>query len=58
MQWLAISTMNRQSFAELAFSFDLTPMIALQPLAFALPMGLLPAVQAARMDVVDALRAP
>ncbi len=61
MQWLTISTMNWQTFAELAFSFDLTPAIALESLAFAVAMGLLggllPAIRAARMDLIDALRA-
>jgi len=61
MQLVHISTMNWQSFSELAFSFDLTPKIVLQSLAFALVMGLaggvLPALQAARLKIVDALRA-
>ena len=35
-----ISTMNWQSFAELAFSFTLTPDIVAQSFAFALAMGL------------------
>lgn len=60
MQWLSISTMNWQSFAELAFSFRLTPAIAAQTLVFALGMGLvggfLPALRAARMNIVRALR--
>jgi putative ABC transport system permease protein len=60
MQWLTLSTMNWQTFAELAFRFDLTPAIVLQSLAFALLMGLLggllPAVRAARLDIVEALR--
>lgn len=61
MQFFSISTMNWQSFSELAFSFTLTPAIAAQTLAFALGMGIaggfLPAVRAARLDIVDALRA-
>lgn len=61
MQWLQISTMNWQSFAELAFTFTLTPGIALASLAFSLLMGVLggflPALRAARLDIVDALRA-
>jgi ABC-type antimicrobial peptide transport system permease subunit len=61
MQTLTVSTMNFQTFAELAFSFTLTPQIALSSFVFALSMGLiggfLPAVRAARMDIVDALRA-
>jgi ABC-type antimicrobial peptide transport system permease subunit len=62
MQALTISTMNFQTFAELAFSFTLTPGIAAASLAFALAMGFLggflPAAQAARLQIVDALRAP
>jgi len=61
MQLLTISTMNWQSFSELAFSFTLNPAIAIQALGFALLMGLfggfLPAVRAARLNIVDALRA-
>ena len=62
MQFLTISTMNWQSFAELAFSFTLNPSIVVKSLAFALVMGLLggflPAVRASRLNIVDALRAP
>jgi ABC-type antimicrobial peptide transport system permease subunit len=61
MQWVHISTMNWQSFSELAFSFALTPRIVLSSLAFAIVMGLaggvLPALRAARLQIVDALRA-
>jgi putative ABC transport system permease protein len=61
MQLVHISTMNWQSFGELAFSFALTPKIVLQSLVFALAMGLaggvLPALRAARLRIVDALRA-
>src|SRR5262245_3450296 len=61
MQFVHISTMNWQSFGELAFSFTLTPKIVLQSLAFAAVMGLaggvLPALRAARLRIVDALRA-
>ena len=61
MTLVRISTMNWQSFAELAFSFTLTPVIVVQSLAFALAMGLaggvLPALRAARLKIVDALRA-
>jgi len=61
MQWLSFSTMNFQTFSELAFSFALTPRIAVSALLFALAMGLfggfLPALRAARLKVVDALRA-
>jgi putative ABC transport system permease protein len=61
MQFLTISTMNWQSFAELAFSFTLNAAIVAKSLAFALIMGLiggfLPAVRASRLNIVDALRA-
>ena len=61
MQSVSISTMNFQTFAELAFSFALTPGIAAASLGFAVAMGFvggfLPAARAARMKIVDALRA-
>jgi ABC-type antimicrobial peptide transport system permease subunit len=60
MQFFSISTMNWQSFAELAFSFTLTPAIVGKSLVFSLVMGLfggfLPAARAARMNIVEALR--
>jgi putative ABC transport system permease protein len=61
MQLFTISTMNWQSFSELAFSFTLTPAIGVKTLAFALAMGViggfLPAIRASRLNIVDALRA-
>ena len=61
MQALSISTTNFQTFAEIAFSFTLTPGIVAASLLFALAMGFvggfLPAARAARMKIVDALRA-
>jgi ABC-type antimicrobial peptide transport system permease subunit len=61
MQLVQISTMNWQSFAELAFTFTLTPGIALLSFGFAIVMGVvggfLPAVRAARLSIIDALRA-
>jgi putative ABC transport system permease protein len=61
MQWVSFSTTNFQTFSELAFSFTLTMEIALAALGFALAMGLLggflPAARAARLNIVDALRA-
>ncbi|HMV53261.1 MAG TPA: ABC transporter permease [Rhodocyclaceae bacterium] len=60
MQLYTISTMNWQSFAELAFSFRLTPAIVVESLLFSLIMGLvggfLPAARAARMNITEALR--
>ena len=53
--------MNFQTFSELAFKFSLTWRIILQAMAFSLVMGLiggmLPALRASRMRIVDALRA-
>jgi len=61
LQLLTISTMNFQTFSELAFSFTLTFDIVWKGLAFSLIMGLvggmLPALRASRMNIVDALRA-
>jgi ABC-type lipoprotein release transport system permease subunit len=61
MQFASFSTTNFQTFADLSFRFTLTPGIAAQTLAFALVMGLvggfLPAMRAARMNIVDSLRA-
>jgi ABC-type lipoprotein release transport system permease subunit len=60
MQLLTISTMNWQTFSELAFTFSLTRGIAIQALGFSLTMGfvggVLPAARAARMNIVEALR--
>jgi len=61
MQMVPISTTNFQTFSEIAFSFSLTPFIVAASLAFALLMGFiggfLPAARAARLSIVDALRA-
>ena len=61
MQFIHISTLNWQSFSELAFSFTLTPRIIVTSMLFAVLMGViggfLPAVRAARLSIVDALRA-
>jgi putative ABC transport system permease protein len=61
MQALTISTTNFQTFAEIAFGFTLTPGIVAASVAFALIMGFvggfLPAARAARLRIVDALRA-
>lgn len=61
MQMVPISTSNFQTFSEIAFSFTLTPEIVASSLGFALLMGFvggfLPAARAARLKIVDALRA-
>jgi ABC-type lipoprotein release transport system permease subunit len=60
LQLISVSTTNFQTFAELAFSFVLTSKIVLQGLAFSLSMGflggILPALRAARMPLIEALR--
>lgn len=60
MQSVDISTVNFQTFAELAFRFQLTPAIGAQSIVFALSMGLIggfiPAWRASRMKIVDCLR--
>jgi len=60
LQLFSISTLNFSSFAELAFSFALSPSIVISSLLFALAMGLiggfLPSVRAARLNIVSALR--
>jgi ABC-type antimicrobial peptide transport system permease subunit len=60
MQLLTISTVNWQTFSELAFSFSMTPAVAVKCLLFSLGMGfvggVLPAARAGRMNIVEALR--
>jgi putative ABC transport system permease protein len=54
------ATMNWQSFSQVAFAFAVTPSLLAQGLIYATIMGLLgglfPAIRAARMPVVTALR--
>ena len=61
MQLITISTMNFQTFSELAFSFTLTGEIAWKAISFSLVMGFLggflPSLRASRMNIVEALRA-
>ncbi len=60
LQFLKVSTLNFGSFSELEFSFTLTPETITSALIFAVLMGLvggfLPAVRAARLNIVNALR--
>jgi len=60
MQLITISTLNFQTYSELSFSFALTPGIVIDGLFFSVIMGfaggLLPAMRAARMNIVDSLR--
>lgn len=61
LQLFTVSTLNFQTFSELAFSFTLTFGIICKAMLFALFMGfiggVLPAVRASRMNIVEALRA-
>ena len=54
------STMNFQTFSQVAFAFAVTPSLLLQGLSYALLMGLagglLPAIRAARLPISSALR--
>jgi putative ABC transport system permease protein len=54
------STMNFQTFSQVAFAFAVTPALLLQGLSYALLMGLvgglLPAIRAARLPISSALR--
>lgn len=60
LQFFDISTTNFQTFSELAFSFSLTPNIVITAMLFSLFMGfaggILPALRASRMNLVEALR--
>lgn len=61
LQAITISTLNFQSFSQLAFGFTLNAGIIIKTLLFSLVMGFvggfLPAVEASRLKIVDALRA-
>lgn len=61
LQLYTVSTMNWQTFSELAFSFSLTFKIIYEAMSFSLIMGfiggVLPAIRASRMDIIEALRA-
>ena len=53
-------TTNYQTFTEVAFAFQLTPMVLVTAVAFALALGLIggaiPAWRAARLEPTEALR--
>lgn len=57
---IVTSTTNWSSFSEIAFSFRVTPMLLLVGVSFAVVMGIIggffPALRAARLQVVQALR--
>ena len=61
LQAFTITTMNWQSFSQLAFGFHLTPAIVVATLLFSVFMGFvggfLPSLRAARLEIVDSLRA-
>jgi putative ABC transport system permease protein len=60
LQLITISTLNWETFSELAFGFTLTPRIVAYAMTFSLVMGFLggalPAWQASKLNIVDALR--
>jgi ABC-type antimicrobial peptide transport system permease subunit len=60
LQFFSVSMINFASFSELAFSFALSPSIVVSSLVFSVIMGLvggfLPAIRAARMNILAALR--
>jgi putative ABC transport system permease protein len=60
MDQLTISTMNWQTFSDLSFRFTLTRSVIFEALSFGVLMGLaggiLPALRAARMNIVTSLR--
>jgi len=61
LKFFRISTMNWDTFSEIAFNFDISWGIAIASIIFALVMGfvggVLPAIRAARLKIVDSLRA-
>jgi len=61
LQFFSLSTLNWNSFAELEFSFSISFSIVISSIIFAFIMGIiggfLPAVRAARLNIVNALRA-
>jgi ABC-type antimicrobial peptide transport system permease subunit len=61
MRFVHISTLNFQTFSEVRFGFTPTPGILLAAVAFGALMGLcgglLPALRAARLEILAALRA-
>lgn len=60
LQFFSLSTLNWNSFAELSFTFALNSSIVISCLIFAIIMGVvggfLPAIRAARLNIVNALR--
>jgi len=60
LSFARVSTLNFTSFSEIGFGFALSPGVILNALIFAVVMGIvggfLPAVRAARLNIVNALR--
>lgn len=60
LQFFSISTLNFASFAELQFSFALSPSIIISSMIFAVVMGItggfFPSLRAARLKIVESLR--
>ncbi len=60
LSFARVSTLNFSSFAEIGFGFALSPAVIVNALIFAVVMGVvggfLPAVRAARLNIVNALR--
>lgn len=60
LQFFTVSTLNFQTFSELAFTFDLNFSIVCKTFSFSLFMGLvggiIPSFYAAKMNIVDSLR--
>jgi putative ABC transport system permease protein len=58
---LQASTLNFQTFSQLTFAFTVSPRVFLSGVVYALALGLigglLPGIRAARMSVVEGLRA-
>ncbi|MDZ4723155.1 MAG: ABC transporter permease [candidate division Zixibacteria bacterium] len=61
LQWMEVSTTNFDTFAEIAFPFEMSAQIAVNALIFSVVMGIvggfLPAVSASRLRIINALRA-
>lgn len=60
LQFYTISTLNWQTFSELAFTFSLSPKVVFYSFLFAIFMGvsggLLPAFRASRKNIIEVLR--
>jgi putative ABC transport system permease protein len=61
LRFVQVSTTNWDTFSEIAFNFRMSPFIIVSAFIFAVVMGIvggfLPAVRAARLRIVDSLRA-